>query len=386
MFLRPQRPFPSPMPNRRASQRFLIIRRDNIGDMLATTPLIRGMRQRYPQAYIAVLASSYNVDAIRNNPDVDEIFIFLKRQQKDTGYGILATLWRRWQLLLTLRQIGFDTVVLANGGWRYARQLGSRMVGFRERDNPDHRQPQVIVPLADPRGTHEVRKMAALGAALDVTDALGPQVLVPDQELQERTRAALSAGGWRADKPTLAVHISSRRPQQRWPEAQFSAFLALLHAAEPEFQFLLLWSPGSANDPMHPGDDDKATAIQVNCRAQGIPLFPVPTRRVAELVAACSCAQRFIGSDGGAMHVAAALGLPMVCFFGDSSAAEWHPWGVPYVMLQPKSQRVDSLTVEEALSAWARLNTSLMQGTISQGKPPLRFQELPGQLPSNWPV
>ncbi len=386
MFLRPLRPFPSPMPNRRASQRFLIIRRDNIGDMLATTPLIRGMRQRYPQAYIAVLASSYNVDAIRNNPDVDEIFIFLKRQQKDTGYGILATLWRRWQLLLTLRQIGFDTVVLANGGWRYARQLGSRMVGFRERDNPDHRQPQVIVPLADPRGTHEVRKMAALGAALDVTDALGPQVLVPDQELQERTRAALSAGGWRADKPTLAVHISSRRPQQRWPEAQFSAFLALLHAAEPEFQFLLLWSPGSANDPMHPGDDDKATAIQVNCRAQGIPLFPMPTRRVAELVAACSCAQRFIGSDGGAMHVAAALGLPMVCFFGDSSAAEWHPWGVPYVMLQPKSQRVDSLTVEEALSAWARLNTSLMQGTISQGKPPLRFQELPGQLPSNWPV
>ncbi len=357
------------MPDRRASQRFLIIRRDNIGDMLATTPLLRGLRRRYPQAYIAVLASSYNVDVIRHNPDVDEVFIFLKRQQKDTGHGLLATLWRRWQLLLTLRRISFDAVVLANGGWRYGRQLGSRMVGFRERDNPDHRQPQVIVPLADPRGTHEVRKMAALGAALDVADSLGPQVLIPDGQLQEHTRAGLAAAGWQAGKPTLAVHISSRRPQQRWPEEQFSTFLARLHAAEPDLQFLLLWSPGAADDPMHPGDDGKAAAIQTRCQAQGVPLFPVPTRRVAELVAACSCAQRFIGSDGGAMHVAAALGLPMVCFFGDSSAAEWHPWGVSYEMLQPESQRVDSLAVEDALSAWARLNDSLEQGAASRRAP-----------------
>ena len=58
------------------SPRILVIRRDNIGDLLCTTPLLHGLRRQFPQAYIAVLDG---------NPDVDEVFVFLKRQQKKIG-------------------------------------------------------------------------------------------------------------------------------------------------------------------------------------------------------------------------------------------------------------------------------------------------------------
>ena len=62
------------------SPRILIIRRDNIGDLICTTPLLHAARRQFPEAYIAVLASSYNVAVLDRNPDVDDVFVFLKRQ------------------------------------------------------------------------------------------------------------------------------------------------------------------------------------------------------------------------------------------------------------------------------------------------------------------
>ena len=62
------------------------------------------------------------------------------------------------------------------------------------------------------------------------------------------------------------------------------------------------------------------------------------------------------------MHVAAALGRPIVCFFGKSDAARWRPWGVPHRLLQPASLDVADIGVEDALSACAALGESLRAG------------------------
>jgi ADP-heptose:LPS heptosyltransferase len=51
------------------------------------------------------------------------------------------------------------------------------------------------------------------------------------------------------------------------------------------------------------------------------------------------------------MHVAAALGKPVVCFFGQSDAGYWHPWGVRYRLLQPASKEVGDISPSEAVTA-----------------------------------
>jgi ADP-heptose:LPS heptosyltransferase len=66
-------------------------------------------------------------------------------------------------------------------------------------------------------------------------------------------------------------------------------------------------------------------------------------------------------SDGGAMHVAAALQKPLVCFFGNSDAARWHPWQCRHIILQPESRNVSDLTVERVLEAAGALFTSSVQ-------------------------
>ena len=80
-------------------------------------------------------------------------------------------------------------------------------------------------------------------------------------------------------------------------------------------------------------------------------------------MAALSLCDRMICSDGGAMHVAAALRKPIVCFFGPSRVKEWHPWGVPYIALQKPSGVVADITVGEALEAYDQLQATIPAAT-----------------------
>lgn len=333
----------------------LIIRRDNIGDLICTTPLIHGLRKKYPEARISVLASSYNADLLDANPDLDEVFVFLKKHQKSHGYGRMAMLWNRWRLLRTIRKQRVDYVILANGGMRYARALGGKqLIGFREPGEPEHRQPDLMALEHGGVTEHEVAKMARLGAVLGAEETMGVTKLFPNATLVGKARERLVSLGWKPEKPSVALHLSSRNPLQRWPEESFVELAKALTAAG-NLQVLLFWSPGAENDAMHPGDDGKAERILA--RLTGLPVFPCPTAAIKELIASISLADQMICSDGGAMHVAAALKKPIVCFFGPSHLQEWHPWGVPYVALQKPSKSAADITVAEALAACAELQT-----------------------------
>ena len=338
----------------------LVIRRDNIGDLICTTPLLHGLRRQHPDARIAVLVSSYNVEVLKGNPDVDEVFVFLKKHQKSHGYGRLGMLWNRWRLSQTIRKRRFDHIILANGGWRYAHTLGGKqLIGFREPGEPDHRQPDVLAPDHGGFDEHAVSKMAKLGALLGAEETLGATKLFPDTDLVAKEQARLVSLGWDPKRATVALHISSRKPDQRWPEESLVE-LAKTLISSCDIQLLLFWSPGAESDPMHPGNDEKAQRI-LN-RLHGLPVYPCPTAEIKQLIASLSLADQMICSDGGAMHVAAALKKPIVCFFGTSFVPEWHPWGVPYIALQKPSRQVADITVEETVSAFAELQRTIGSG------------------------
>ena len=62
--------------DRRTPVKILFIRRDNIGDLICTTPALRAVRGAFPHARIGVLANTYNTDALLGNPDVDDVFVY----------------------------------------------------------------------------------------------------------------------------------------------------------------------------------------------------------------------------------------------------------------------------------------------------------------------
>ncbi len=321
-----------------APQKILIIRRDNIGDLVCTTPMIRMLRQRYPDAWIAALVTRYNAEVLAGNPDLDAVFAYQKAKHRGPGDSRPAIYWQRLTQIVALRRVRIDLVILPASGPQPSAQRLARWIGA----------PRVLTQGESPPGEplHAVEQCAALLGQLGIAGEPPALVLAPDlaatAALRERVATAASNG------LLLGIHISARKPSQRWPVERFAMLMSELHRRSGA-RFLLLWSPGDEDNPLHPGDDQKARRIVE--ATPGIPVLAYPTHTLRDLIAALSVTDAVICSDGGAMHLAAGLRKPIVCFFGRSDPRVWRPWGVPHVVLQPPSREVTDVAVGEVVAA-----------------------------------
>jgi ADP-heptose:LPS heptosyltransferase len=213
--------------------------------------------------------------------------------------------------------------------------------------------PRRIVAFSEERvrrvtGLHEVERVFSLAAELGVEGPIPPLKVVPDPSLTAR---ALDAFGRSKDKLKVAVQISTRRPaQQGWP----SASSRCSSACTPRRGRDAAVGSWPASHPRHPGDDEKAATITAALAAAAPPVA-YRTERLAELIGALACCDAVITSDGGAMHLAAALQKPIVCFFGDVAPEQWRPWGVSHRVLRAPSRKVADISVDETLAALCEL-------------------------------
>lgn len=332
----------------------LVIRRDNIGDLVCTTPLLAALRKQFPQARICALVNSYNHAVLTSNPDVDEVYWYTKAKHTNSVWSQLGALWKRLLLIRHLRAQRFSHVVMATPGYapRVVQLAGwlhaGAVIGYPG-NTADRRITLPVHP--DPADQHEAQAVFRLAQPLGITGQPPPARVVADTSTVQQLGLPAS---------TYGIHISARKPSQRWPAERFVELIKALHAQEAEAQFLLFWSPGSQNNKQHPGDDEKAQ--QILQQLPGVPIRPCRTNGLDELIAGLSLCGRVICSDGGAMHLAAGLGKPIVALFGKSDAARWHPWGVPHVVLQPDSLDVQDIAVQSVLAAISRLGESHNSG------------------------
>lgn len=309
--------------------RILVVRRDNIGDLLCTTPLLDGLRAAQPSAWIGVLANTYNAEVLARNPAVDALFAYEKLKHRSTSLARFAA--GRIRLGLELRRHRLDWVLVpaaAAQSVEYARSL--RPANLVVGDSADER--------------HEVLRTWAVGRALGVSGEPGAMRVFPDPARVGEVRDCIGS------RPRVAVHLSARRPKQKWPEPRY---VELVRALAERGDVMLLWAPGAANDPRHPGDDDSAARIREAVPAARVACVPTPD--LATLVAALSLATSTICPDGGAMQLSAALGKPTVALFGDSPVERWRPWRVPYRVVRPASGDLADLAVGPVLDAHAEL-------------------------------
>lgn len=324
--------------------RILVIRRDNIGDLVCATPLFAALRKKHPRAHIAALVNSYNAGVLEGNPDLDAVHAYTKLKHRAPGESWLATVIASWRLFSALRVPPFDHVILAKSGFdshglAMARRIRARnIIGFAPQEPVD-------------QDMHEVEVMMKLGARIGVTEPPGPVRVfaAPDRVARWRSRFPDAQRRW------VALHISARKADKTWPAERFVEMARRL-SADQTTGIVLLWSPGQADDPRHPGDDARAAAIAAAVGA-GVLLVPARTESLEDLVAVLSLCRAFIGSDGGAMHIAAGLGLPIVALFENiaSKQRHWHPWRVPYEIVAPQTGDFTGIPVDHVAQAWTRL-------------------------------
>lgn len=332
----------------------LVIRRDNIGDLICTTPLLSALRRHFPSARIAVLVNSYNAPVLSANPDADEVLVYRKAKHRAAGESRFAVWLGTLGLLRRLRRARYDVAIIATPArsapaLRFARWSGAaRRIGYGSA--ADGLSDALALDMA--AAGHETEAVMRLLQPLGIDEAPGPLKLFPLPSLRDALRRTVPPG----TGPVVGLHISARKPSQRWPAERFSV-LARSLAQQSAARMLLFWAPGAADDPRHPGDDAKAAEIMR--LAGGLPLAACSTHHLEELIAGLSLCDRVICADGGAMHIAAGLGKPIVCLFGNSGAQHWHPWGVPHELLQAASLDVRDIQVEDVVAAWQRLESRL---------------------------
>lgn len=329
----------------------LIIRRDNIGDLVCTTPAFAAIRQQIPDGRLCALVNSYNAEVLRDNPFIDRLYVYKKAKHRGSATAI-SVLAQRIRLVWALRRERFDVAILAGTqfsrhAWKTARLAAPReIVGYASA--PPAKKGVWRDPPSDT--LHEVEAVFGLLTAIGIKGPPPALTLAANAAAVGAMRSRLDTNG--IGTQPIAIHISARKPSNRWPVAHFIALIKRIHAAFGR-DFILLWSPGDADNKAHPGDDDKAAHILSQCH--GVPIAPVKTETLQQLIAALSLCDVMVCGDGGAMHLAAALQKRTLCFFGESNAMRWHPWGVPYILLQKPSRSAADIDVDEAFDAFTAL-------------------------------
>jgi ADP-heptose:LPS heptosyltransferase len=314
----------------------LIVRRDNVGDLVCTTPLIEALRARHPQAWIGALVNTYNAGVLERNPSLDAVFAYEKLKHRSGS--LLANVLHTVKTLARLRIARLDYALVPHGTPQ-ALKLAAALKPRR-----------LIAGDTTYSGTrHEVERVFALGASLGLLGAPGPMRLYPDPALQARVRSHIEKCV--GSGPVAAVHISARQEIRRWPLERYAEAIKVISSKQ---KVALMWSPGPRSDPRHPGDDEAAARL-LDLLKEEKNVAALPTPDLATLIAAVSQIDWMLCPDGGALHIAAAFGKPVVALWGDSPVTQWRPWQVQNVVVQPPTRNLADLPLLPVLDACAAL-------------------------------
>ncbi|MGV3346472.1 glycosyltransferase family 9 protein [Enterobacteriaceae bacterium LUAb1] len=344
--------------------KILIIRRDNIGDLILTTPVIATLASSLNNK-VDVLVNSYNQPVLEGNPHIDKIHLYSKLHHRRKGRSAISVIFQRIKTMIDIRLTHYDVAIIARDHWDKRSLQWAMLSGAKRIIAIGNNTPAAITDVISPPAErcHAVEFLAHLASPLGIDEIPGPlRLYVRDEEVTAiRERIDIPD-----DLPVYGLQISARKPQQRW---QVEKFIKLAHqlAAHERCQLLLFWSPGDHDNPLHPGDDEKAVHIMGQCR--DINLQAVKTDNLRELMAAMSLCDQILTSDGGALHIAAGTGKPTVAMFGNSDAWFWRPWGVPYEILEAPDRNVSLLDVDAVLDRFITLRTRVLSENTNGSVP-----------------
>ncbi len=332
--------------------KILVIQRDNIGDLVLTTPLLRSLRVALPLAQIDVLSNSYNAPVLAGNSAISHHFWYTKLKHRAKHQSALRVTFDNWQLRARLRRQGYDLAIitatsLSSHALRLARSCRpKRCAAFA---NPIDAALKGIDLAIDPQkvDAHAVMAQRAMLDHLLPEEMLARLASEPppcEVSVDAATRETIAGHlGIQTNRKLVAFHVSARKVDQRWSAERFAELMRRVHE-ELKAELLLLWAPGSSENPLHPGDDEKAE--EISALLSDLPVKSYATTTLSELIAVLSLADLVVLSDGGAMHLAAALQKPLVCMFGNSDPNVWRAWRTPQAVLRDSSNRVAALSVE----------------------------------------
>jgi heptosyltransferase-3 len=324
--------------------KILVVKRDKLGDLLLTTPMLAHLKKSQPEAEIHLLANDYNAWVVAGNSDVDRTWVY--RRVRQGGRVRIGAALMGLRQSLQLRAERFDWVLVANGeesprAIRRAISVGAvRSVAYV---NDPLRYPRLTDPLrmdSNVRAMHEMDRLLALLGPLGIAPPATPQW--PRYVLPQE--AANFAHVWLAERNLTAgsyivLGLGARRPKKQPTTTQVLAWSAHFKQAWG-LDTVFMWTPGASNDPLYPGDDAVAQPV-LDARVPYLQPFRGPIREALGLVWGAGTS---LFPDSGLMHFAAASPGGVLGFFAETDVSpNPRQWG-------PRGPRVDYLEADQSVA------------------------------------
>ena len=267
-----------------------------IGDAVLSTTVIGPLRQRFPDAKITFLVGLRAFDLLAADPQIDQVLVY-----DNLGEHVG---WRgKIRLIKFLRREGFDLVVdLRDSFW--SRFVGGKHWGMRLRGKHTHAVTRYLNVLQ----RH----------GLNVEGA-HPQLQFTDQRLAKR-EAFLTRNGVNRRQVLVGVHPGGNWVYKLWGPENFAQIADRL-CEKWNAQILLFAGP----------NERQLQAKVANLmRWKPICIKENDLSQVAGLIAACDF---YLGNDTGPMHIAVAVGTPVIAIFGSTNHHRSGPYGEEHIVV-----------------------------------------------------
>ncbi|MBF0532328.1 MAG: glycosyltransferase family 9 protein [Candidatus Omnitrophica bacterium] len=308
-----------------AYKNILIIRTDRIGDVVLTTPVFKILRENFPGAKITALLSAQTKDLVAGNPDIDAVMVDDRKNEHQGFFGFI-------KLIRQIRSRKFDLALVYHTK-RRTNALGClagipRRVGFRDR--------KWGFLLNDPvKDERYLGKKHETEYCLDILRHLGlqisePETFVPIQSDGEEWAQAILRQKHLTPDRLIAIHPDASDPAKCWPIENFVKLIDGL-ARETGADFLIVGS----------GRASASAAYILERFGQKWPriLDLTGQTNLRQLTAVLKHCRMLVSNDSGPVHIADAIGTPVVSIFTRNQPGinpeRWRPFHAYSSVISP---------------------------------------------------
>ncbi|MCX5706298.1 MAG: lipopolysaccharide heptosyltransferase II [Candidatus Omnitrophica bacterium] len=344
----------NPKPIQKNYKRILIVRTDRIGDLLLSTPVIKAMRQAYPNAYITMMVSPYTKEIVEGNPYLDEVITY----DKDEKHKSWA---RSVRFARNLKKKRFDLSIILHPTNRA--HLIAYLAGIRKRVGYDRKMGFLLtdrIKYTKQRGEkHELEYNLDLLRYLNI-EAGDKGLFIPIKDESEKWVDNLfRQEGIRVEDKLLIIHPGASCPSRIWPAQNYAAVADKL-SQRYGFKIFILAGPQLL-------DSKAAEDVIKYMRSPAVNLArKTSLSQATSLIKRCKL---LISADTGPVHIATAVGTPQVVIFGRNqpglSPLRWGPTSEKHRILhktvgcieclahncQKQFACLNAITVDEVVSA-----------------------------------
>jgi len=326
-------------------KRILIVRQhDQLGDLLISTPAVRALRLRFPDAFIAVVVRDYTSPMMENNPNIDKLIVF-HNKLKDWTWAYAKEFWADLR-----RDGGFDCAVVLN---TVSRSLSSDLIALVSRARyivgPDHIRHDDVLPekIYNVVAHRDQRKKTEIEHNLDVVAVLGAVPdsleydLAPTNEERIEAENIFLSLGIPKGKLIIGVHFGTLAIPRRYPLEKLAEVIDVM-VERYDAAVVLIVGPNEV-------EKRKYLVSLLHHRVNSAPLMPI---RVS--AAFMNHLDLFVGNDTGTLHIASSQRIPTVAFYGPNDPAIWKPPHERHFAVIAGDRVIPTIPVEQTLAVIAQ--------------------------------